>query len=70
MTTVNRKSIDAVYEGFEGVCMSERDRERARYVMRDAEVIANAVIWTKEWMASLSGIFAKSSSTTRKGAPT
>jgi hypothetical protein len=70
MSTANRKNIDAVYQGLEDVCMSERDRECARYVLRDAEMIADAVIWTRERMASLRGLFVKPSSTTRNGAPT
>jgi len=70
MSAANRKNLDAVYEGLEDVCMNERDRKRARYALRDAEMFADAVIWTRERIASLGGLFVKPSSTTRNGAPT
>ena len=50
----NRKTVhSAIYKQLAEVRISEDDLERARYALRDAEAIVDAVIWVKESIASL-----------------
>jgi hypothetical protein len=39
--------------------MSEHDRNRALNVMRDAEAIADAIVWAKDKIASIGALFLK-----------
>lgn len=39
--------------------MSEHDRDHALNLMRDAEAIADAIVWVKEKIASVRGLFLK-----------
>jgi len=39
--------------------MSELDRQRAINAMRDAEAIADAIVWVKEKVAALGNYFLK-----------
>jgi len=39
--------------------LSERERRRAKHALRDAEAIADAVIWVKERVASLGAMLLK-----------
>lgn len=54
MRKANRKNVnDAIYKRLAEVQMSERERERAAYAIRDAEAIVDAVVWVKDRIASL-----------------
>ena len=39
--------------------MSEHDRNRALNAMRDAEAIADAIVWAKDKIASIGALFLK-----------
>jgi hypothetical protein len=39
--------------------MSEHDRDRALNVMREAEAIADAIVWAKDKIASIGALFLK-----------
>ena len=39
--------------------MSEHERHRELGALRDAEAIASAILWAKEKLASISGLFLK-----------
>ena len=39
--------------------MSEHERNRVLILMRDAETVANAVVWVKDRIASLGALFLK-----------
>ena len=39
--------------------MTEHDRNHALNLMRDAEAIADAIVWAKEKIASVRGLFLK-----------
>lgn len=39
--------------------MSEHDRNRALSAMRDAEAIADGILWVKEKIASIGAVFLK-----------
>ena len=39
--------------------MNEHDRSRAMSAMRDAEAIADAIVWAKEKVASIGALFLK-----------
>jgi hypothetical protein len=41
------------------VRLSEHDRQRVRYALRDAETIVAAAIWVKERIASLGAMLPK-----------
>jgi hypothetical protein len=48
-----------VYRRFAEIQMSAFDRQSAAYAMRDAEAIADAVIWVKEGIASFGAMLLK-----------
>jgi hypothetical protein len=50
-----------IYKQLAGIRISETDRQRAAYALRDAEAIANGVIWVRERIASLGAIVLKPS---------
>ena len=55
MRKANRKTVNGtLYQRLAQVRMSERERERAAYAIRDAEAIVDAIVWAKEKIASLS----------------
>jgi hypothetical protein len=39
--------------------MSEHDRDRALNVMREAEAIADAIVWAKDKITSIGALFLK-----------
>jgi hypothetical protein len=39
--------------------MNAHDRDHALHLMRDAEAIADAIIWAREKVASIRGLFLK-----------
>ena len=56
----NRKTVhSAIYKQLAEVRISEDDLERARYALRDAEAIVDAVFWVKERIASLGTMLLK-----------
>ena len=62
MRKANRKKVnDAIYKRLAEVQMSERERERVAYAIRDAEAIVDAVVWVKERIASLGALLPKPS---------
>jgi hypothetical protein len=48
-----------IYRQLDEIRLSDLDRQRARYALRDAEVLAHAVIWLMERIASLGAAFPK-----------
>ncbi len=60
MRKANRKTVnDAIYQWLAEGRISEHDRQRAEYALRDAEAIVDAVIWVKERIASLGAMLLK-----------
>ena len=53
MKQASCKTRNAICKALQQVRMSERDRQRARYALRDAETIVHALFWAKETVASL-----------------
>ena len=54
MRKANVKNVNAsLYRRLAEVRMTEHDRQRAAQAIRDAEVIADGVIWLKDRIASL-----------------
>jgi hypothetical protein len=51
--------IVSIYQRIAEIQLSDTDRRRAMYALRDAEAIADAVIWVKEGIASLGAILPK-----------
>ena len=62
MRKANCRSFNCViYKQLADVRISEIDRRRAEYALRDAHAIVDVVIWVKERMASLGAILPKPS---------
>ena len=60
MTTARCKTMYcSIYTRLAEMQLSEYDRRLAVYAMRDAEVIADAVIWVKEKIAALGAVLPK-----------
>ena len=60
MRKANRKTVnDAIYKWLAEGRISEHDQQRARYALRDAEAIVDAVIWVMERIASLGAMLLK-----------
>ena len=60
MGKANRKTVhSAIYQQLAEVHISEHDLQRARYALRDAEAIVDAVFWVKERIASLGTMLLK-----------
>jgi hypothetical protein len=49
----------SIYKRLAEMQLSEYDRRLALYAMRDAEAIADAVIWVKEKIESLGAVLPK-----------
>jgi hypothetical protein len=49
----------AIYRQLADVRMSDTDRRRAAYALRDAEAVADGVIWVRDRIASLGAIVLK-----------
>jgi hypothetical protein len=49
----------SIYKPLAEMQLSEYDRRLAVYAMRDAEAIADAVIWVKEKIESLAAVLPK-----------
>jgi hypothetical protein len=48
------------------ICLSERERRRAKHALRDGEAIADAAIWVKERVASLGVMLLNRASSTKR----
>jgi len=60
MTTASCKTMYcSIYKRLAEMPLSEYDRQLAVYAMRDAEAIADAVIWVKEKIAALGAVLPK-----------
>ena len=60
MRKTNCSSFNCViYRQLADVRMSEIERQRAEYALRDAHAIVDLMIWVKERMASLGAILPK-----------
>lgn len=60
MRKANRKRVnDAIEKRLAEVRISDRDRERAAYAIRNAEAIVDAVVWVRERIASLGALLLK-----------
>ncbi len=60
MKNANRKTVNsAIGKHLAEARISERDRQRALYALRDAEAIVDAVFWVKEKIASLGSLLLK-----------
>jgi hypothetical protein len=57
-TTCSRMNC-VVYRQLDEIRLSDLDRQRARCTLRDAEMLAHAVIWLMERIASLGAAFPK-----------
>ena len=51
-TTCSRTNC-VIYRQLDGVRISELDRRRAAYALRDAEAIVDGMIWVRDRMVSL-----------------
>ena len=62
MRKSNERTIDSgIYARLSGVNMRESDRQRAVAALRQAEDIADAIIWVQQKLASIGQIFLKPS---------
>ena len=60
MREAHRKTVNcAIYKQIAELRISEHDRQRAKYALRDAEAIVEAVSWVKERIASLGTMLLK-----------
>ena len=60
MSKTNCKKRNCViYKQLDGMQLSEHERQRARYAVRDAEAIVHVVIWITEGIASLGAVLPK-----------
>jgi len=60
MTTASCKTMCcSIYKRIAEIRLSEYDRRLAVYAMRDAEAIADAVVWAKDRIASLGAMLPK-----------
>ena len=60
MSKTNCKKRNCViYKQLDGMQLSEHERQRARYAVRDAEAIVHALIWVTEGIASLGAVLPK-----------
>ena len=57
-TTCSRTNC-VIYRQLEGVRISELDRRRAAYALRDAEAIVDGMIWVSDRLGSLCALFLK-----------
>jgi hypothetical protein len=70
MKKANCKRVNCViYQRIAEIQLGDTDRQCARYALRDAEAIADAVIWVKQRIASLARCCRNSASSTRRGQP-
>jgi len=53
------KSNSTIYRRLAEIQQSESDRQSAMSAMRDAELIADAVVRAKDWLASLGALILK-----------
>jgi hypothetical protein len=59
MRKANRKTNDLVYKRIGEVRLSEHERERVKYAMREAEAIVNAIFWVKDKVSSIGALVLK-----------
>ena len=59
MRKANRKTNNLIYQRIGEVRLSERDREKARNAVREAETIVNAILWIKEKLGSIGAFLLK-----------
>jgi hypothetical protein len=59
MRKANVTTIGLIEKRLAETPMNEHDRNHALNVMREAEAIADAIVWVKEKIASVRGLFLK-----------
>ena len=60
MSRANCKEMNCtIYRQLAEIRMSASDRQDAAHAMRDAELIADAVVWAKEKIAALGAVLPK-----------
>lgn len=59
MRQANCKTCSVIYKRLSEMQLGEYERRVAVYAMRDAEAIADAVIWVKEKIAALGAVLPK-----------